>query len=105
MTPLGPSPLIANARHLRVDEARAAVLQALVPVDGIDTVSLAEAIGRILDRPVEKRFAPTRAGDIRDSWADLSAARDVLGFTPSVGLEEGLRHTVVAALASSPEGS
>lgn len=66
---------------------------------------VAEAIGRILDRPVEKRFAPPRAGDIRDSWADLSAARDVLGFTPSVDLEEGLRRTVEAALASGLEGS
>jgi UDP-glucose 4-epimerase len=59
---------------------------------------LADEIGRIVGRPVEKTFAPARAGDIRDSWADISAARDVLGWEPQVGLEEGLRRTVEALL-------
>ena len=55
---------------------------------------VADTIGRILDKPVRKEFAPPRPGDIRDSWADIAAARDVLGFTPSVGLEDGLRRTI-----------
>jgi UDP-glucose 4-epimerase len=59
---------------------------------------LADEIGRIVGKPVEKTFAPARAGDIRDSWADISAARDVLGWEPQVGLEEGLRRTVEALL-------
>ena len=33
-------------------------------------------------------------GDIRDSWADVTAAREVLGWEPPVGLEEGLRRTI-----------
>ncbi len=56
--------------------------------------TLAELIGRILDRPVEKRHLPTRAGDIRDSWADLRKAESVLGYKPQIGLEEGLRRTL-----------
>ena len=48
--------------------------------------------------PVEKVFAPPRAGDIRDSWADLTAAREVLGYEPSVPLDEGLRLTADALL-------
>jgi nucleoside-diphosphate-sugar epimerase len=55
---------------------------------------LADAIGRILGKPVEKRSAEPRAGDIRASWADLSAARELLGYEPSVGLEDGLRRTI-----------
>ena len=55
---------------------------------------IAETISRILGKPVEKEFAPSRPGDIRDSWADLSAAREVLGYEPSVDLEEGLRRTI-----------
>jgi UDP-glucose 4-epimerase len=55
---------------------------------------VAEAIGRILDQPVERTFAPPRPGDIRDSWADVSAAKDVLGYTPTVDLEQGLRRTI-----------
>ncbi len=57
---------------------------------------VAAAIGGLLDRPVEKVFAPARVGDIRDSWASVSAAREVLGWQPTVGLEEGLRLTIDA---------
>jgi UDP-N-acetylglucosamine/UDP-N-acetyl-alpha-D-glucosaminouronate 4-epimerase len=55
---------------------------------------VAAAIGRIVGRPVEQTYAPPRPGDIRNSWADVSAARDILGYTPSVGLEEGLQRTI-----------
>jgi UDP-glucose 4-epimerase len=54
---------------------------------------LADAIGRLLGKPVERRYLPPRAGDLRNSWADVSHARDALGFRPSVPLEEGLRRT------------
>jgi UDP-glucose 4-epimerase len=52
-----------------------------------------EAMARILGRSVERHDAPPRPGDIRDSWADISAAREVLGYQPGVALEEGLRRT------------
>jgi UDP-glucose 4-epimerase len=55
---------------------------------------VAAAIGSVLGKPVEKTFAPPRVGDIRDSWADVTAARAVLGWEPAVGLEEGLRRTI-----------
>jgi UDP-glucose 4-epimerase len=57
---------------------------------------VADTIGAILERPVNRMFAPPRAGDIRDSWADVTAAREVLGWEPTVGLEEGLRKTIAA---------
>jgi UDP-glucose 4-epimerase len=57
---------------------------------------VAEAIGRILGKPVERRFGPPRAGDIRASWADIGAARETLGWTPTIGLEDGLRLTADA---------
>jgi UDP-glucose 4-epimerase len=59
---------------------------------------LAEAIGRILGRPVVRRAAPPRPGDVRDSWADVSAARSALGYEPHVTLEDGLRLTIDALL-------
>jgi nucleoside-diphosphate-sugar epimerase len=36
-------------------------------------------------------YGPPRPGDVRDSLADISAARDSLGFSPSVDFEAGLR--------------
>ena len=55
---------------------------------------LADTIGEILGKPVVKEHLPPRAGDIRDSWADLSKAERILGYRPAIGLEEGLRRTV-----------
>jgi UDP-glucose 4-epimerase len=36
------------------------------------------------------RYGPIRKGDVRDSLADISAARKAIGYQPRVGLEEGL---------------
>ena len=57
---------------------------------------IANLIGEILGKPVEKSYLPPRAGDIRDSFADISAARDILAWEPQVDLETGLRLTVEA---------
>ena len=54
---------------------------------------LADMVGRILGKAVERRTAPPRPGDIRHSWADIGAARETLGYEPRVGLEDGLRAT------------
>lgn len=56
--------------------------------------TVAETIGRILDKPVQSTFAPPRPGDIRDSWADVTAAKDVLGYEPSIDLDRGLHLTI-----------
>ena len=56
--------------------------------------AVAETIGAIIGKPVDKVHLPTRPGDIRDSWADLSKAERLLGYTPSVTLDEGLRRTI-----------
>jgi UDP-glucose 4-epimerase len=57
---------------------------------------VADLIGRILGKEVTRRQAPPRAGDIRDSWADISAARELLGWEPKIDLEEGLRRTIAS---------
>ena len=43
---------------------------------------------------VEPVYASERAGDVRDSQADISKARRLLGYEPSVTLEQGLEKTV-----------
>ena len=55
---------------------------------------VADTVGAILGKPVEKRHVPPRPGDIRNSWADLTKARRLLGYEPQVDLERGLRSTV-----------
>jgi nucleoside-diphosphate-sugar epimerase len=43
---------------------------------------------------VEAEFRETRAGDVRHSLADISRARELLGYEPQVGLKQGLELTL-----------
>jgi UDP-glucose 4-epimerase len=54
------------------------------------------AICEILGSDISAQFQPARPGDVRDSLADLSLARDLLGYEPQVDLQEGLRRTVAS---------
>jgi UDP-glucose 4-epimerase len=54
---------------------------------------VAETIATIVGKPVRRRELPTRAGDLRDPWADLSKSQRVLGYTPEIALADGLRRT------------
>jgi UDP-glucose 4-epimerase len=55
---------------------------------------VADLIGGILGKDVRREHRPPRAGDIRASWADNTAAREVLGWESEIDLEEGLRRTI-----------
>ena len=52
---------------------------------------LADAIGALLGLPVDRELYPERTGDVRDSWADVMHARELLGWEPRIGLDDGLR--------------
>lgn len=48
---------------------------------------------KISGKKIRAKYDPPRAGDIRDSQADISLARKVLGYEPRVLFEEGLQRT------------
>jgi len=50
-------------------------------------------LNKISGKNLEAKYEPPREGDIRDSEADISQARELLGYDPQVGFEEGLRRT------------
>jgi nucleoside-diphosphate-sugar epimerase len=52
-----------------------------------------DLLAKISGRSVEREYVPPRKGDIRDSQADISRAREILGYNPRIGFEEGLRRT------------
>jgi len=55
---------------------------------------LLRAMNTALGTNIKARHDAPRAGDVRDSQADISKARSVLGYEPSVKLEDGLRKTL-----------
>jgi UDP-glucose 4-epimerase len=48
----------------------------------------------IFGQHVTPRYDPPRPGDVLDSRADISLARQVFGYEPTVQFEQGLRQTV-----------
>ena len=63
-------------------------------IGGGSRVSLREVfdmIARVSGRPVVIDLQPSQKGDMRDTYADTSRARADLGFSPAIGLEDGLR--------------
>ncbi len=62
---------------------------------GIPTkiVDLAYTIMEIAGKEVPIIYADTRPGDIMHSYADISRAKDELGWYPKTGLKDGLRKT------------
>ena len=55
---------------------------------------LFRAMRTLVGGTVEPTYAEPRAGDVRDSQADITKARRLLGYEPTVAFEEGLRRTV-----------
>ena len=56
---------------------------------------LAASIEKIMGKPsLGTEHAPPREGDIRHSFADISKARAVLGYSPRYSLEDGLREVI-----------
>jgi UDP-glucose 4-epimerase len=60
----------------------------------IDLLHLLELLNRLLGTHVEPQFEPPRAGDVRESQADITLARRLLAYEPQVDFEEGLRRSV-----------
>jgi UDP-N-acetylglucosamine/UDP-N-acetyl-alpha-D-glucosaminouronate 4-epimerase len=52
-----------------------------------------QLLREISGNPLEAQYDPPRDGDIRDSQADITLARQVLGYEATVDFAEGLRRT------------
>jgi UDP-glucose 4-epimerase len=57
-------------------------------------LQLIDSINAALGTSIEPEFAPSRAGDVRESLADISAAREAFGYEPQVDFDEGLRRSI-----------
>ncbi|MCC7536542.1 MAG: SDR family oxidoreductase [Deltaproteobacteria bacterium] len=55
---------------------------------------LVAGINKALGTSIEPIYAEGRAGDVKHSLADISAAKSLIGYEPKVHIEEGLAQTV-----------
>src|SRR5436190_8269496 len=56
-------------------------------------LQLVQYLKKITGSPVKPMHTAERAGDVKHSLADISKAKTLLGYHPSVSVEEGLRQT------------
>jgi len=57
-------------------------------------LELLVTLRRILEQSIEPIHEPARTGDVRDSLADISQARQHLGFEPAVTIDQGLQRSI-----------
>jgi nucleoside-diphosphate-sugar epimerase len=62
---------------------------------------LLRVMNQVVGTSLQPIYKDERAGDVRDSQADISKAKALLGYVPIVALEEGLRHTLEWCRAES----
>lgn len=90
---------VANAvdANLRAAEAMNVAGQVINVANGERTTlnQLLEAMKKLTGRnDIQAEYREARAGDVRHSLADITRARELLGYEPRISLEEGLRHTL-----------
>jgi UDP-glucose 4-epimerase len=69
----------------------------VVNIAGGRRISLNELIreiGAVLGRKLDVRYVEPRPGDVRHSLADVSRAKELFGYEPTVKWEEGIEPTV-----------
>ena len=62
--------------------------------DRITVNAMLQLINKITGKDITPVYEPPRPGDIKHSQADITQARERLGYQPNVSFEEGLRNTI-----------
>jgi nucleoside-diphosphate-sugar epimerase len=62
--------------------------------DRITVNSMLQKINKITGKDIAPIHAEPRAGDIKHSQADITRAKELLGYEPKVSFDEGLRYTI-----------
>jgi UDP-glucose 4-epimerase len=62
--------------------------------EAVSLLELLKSLNELMGGRIEPIFQPARTGDVRDSLADISLARRVLKYEPSVDLRTGLKPTI-----------
>jgi UDP-glucuronate 4-epimerase len=60
----------------------------------VSLLTIVEMLEQSLGRPIPRRHAPARPGDVPHTLADIGKAKRLLGYQPLVSFDEGFRRTV-----------
>lgn len=69
----------------------------IVNLGGHEVISINDLIGlteEVVGKPAQVQYGPPNLADMFQNWADVSKARQLLGWQPQVGLREGMERLV-----------
>ena len=88
---------VVEANLLAVEASEPQVAGKVFNIAGGDSISLLDLVAELnllCGSDLRPRFEPARAGDVKHSRADVTAARTILGYETQVGWREGLKRTL-----------
>ncbi len=83
----------ANLLAARAKETHGEVVN-IACGEAVTVNAIISTINRLLGKNVKPIYAPTRAGDVKHSLADITAAKKLIGFQPVMLFREGLEKSI-----------
>jgi UDP-glucuronate 4-epimerase len=60
----------------------------------VELLYFIECIEKALEKEADKKLLPMQPGDVAETYADIRESKEALGFQPSTGIEEGIKHFI-----------
>ncbi len=86
--------LNANLRACKAPVKAAGRVMNIACGERITLNKLAQELKQLLNVDIDPKYGEPRAGDIKDSLADVDLAKELIGYEPEVLIDEGLKRTV-----------
>jgi nucleoside-diphosphate-sugar epimerase len=83
----------ANLKAARAEKTNGEVINVACG-EKITVNEIIAMINEVLGKDIKPTYAPVRPGDVKHSLADITAARELIGFEPVILFREGLRKAI-----------
>jgi len=83
----------ANLLAARVEHTAGEVIN-IACGQAVTVNAVIEMVNELVGRQIEPEYAEPRPGDIKHSLADISKAREFIGYEPRISFKEGLSHAI-----------
>ncbi len=83
----------ANLLAARAKQTKGEVIN-IACGESVTVNEIIDMINEILGKDIKPIYAPARPGDVKHSLADITLAKELIGFKPIVGFKEGLRMAI-----------
>jgi nucleoside-diphosphate-sugar epimerase len=83
----------ANLRAARAERTQGEVIN-IACGEAVTVNAIIEMINDLLGKSVKPIYVPPRPGDVKHSLADITAAKNLIGYNPAVLFREGLEKSI-----------